>query len=87
MPYLCRIGLHKPLASEVWNGGYFFSRCSRCDQDMIRRPEGEWRTVPPGHHVVWRPVRDRKVAYVVPKTEGRETLPNLLSRVGPTRLE
>ena len=81
MPYLCRLGMHKPVASEIWNAGYYFTRCARCDLDMIRRPEGKWHSVPPGHQVVWRASRDNRVAYVVPKRDGRETLPSLLNQL------
>ena len=51
---LCRLGRHKVAPGEVWNRGYYFSRCERCDADLIRTPSGKWH-VPPGKKVVWRP--------------------------------
>jgi len=85
MKGLCRLGFHKARKSEIWNGGYYFSRCVRCDQDMIRRPDEDWQAVPPGHHIVWRP-GSRRVAYVVPRPDSHEKLPALLGELG-TRVD
>lgn len=54
MSLLCRLGGHTPIPSQIWNCGYYFSRCSVCDCEMIGRG-GRWRAVPRGLQVVWRP--------------------------------
>lgn len=54
-PLLCRFGLHKARPSNIWNDGYYFSSCVRCDQSMLRTPEEKWHVVPRGLRVVWRP--------------------------------
>ncbi len=53
MSLLCALGGHEAGAGEVYNGGYYFSRCKRCDRDMIRSGAA-WQMVPSGHRVVWR---------------------------------
>jgi hypothetical protein len=53
MSLLCAIGGHEAAAGEVYNSGYWFSRCRRCTRDMIRAG-GSWEVVPQGHRVVWR---------------------------------
>lgn len=53
MSILCALGGHEAGAGEVYNCGYWFSRCRRCGRDMLRSGGG-WETVPPGHRVVWR---------------------------------
>jgi hypothetical protein len=52
MSLLCALGGHEAGAGEVYNGGYYFSRCRRCERDMIRCG-GAWQMVPSGHRVVW----------------------------------
>jgi hypothetical protein len=53
MSMLCAIGGHEAGPGEVYNSGYWFSRCRRCGRDMIRAG-GAWEMVPQGHRVVWR---------------------------------
>ncbi|MBV8688368.1 MAG: hypothetical protein JOZ90_15775 [Alphaproteobacteria bacterium] len=53
MSILCAIGGHEAGAGEVYNCGYWFSRCRRCGRDMIRSG-ASWDLVPDGHRVVWR---------------------------------
>ena len=53
MSLLCAIGGHEAGPHEVYNGGYYFSRCRRCERDMIRSGAA-WQMVPSGHRVVWR---------------------------------
>jgi hypothetical protein len=53
MSLLCALGGHEAGAREVYNGGYYFARCRRCERDMIRCG-GAWQMVPSGHRVVWR---------------------------------
>jgi hypothetical protein len=53
MSMLCRLGGHEAAAGEVWNAGYYFSRCRRCGRDMIRAG-ADWQVVPEGHRVVWK---------------------------------
>ncbi|MEA3053186.1 MAG: hypothetical protein QOG72_2089 [Sphingomonadales bacterium] len=53
MSLLCALGGHEAAAGEVYNGGYYFARCRRCESDMIRCGAA-WQMVPSGHRVVWR---------------------------------
>ena len=53
MSLLCALGGHEAGAGEVYNGGYYFARCRRCERDMIRSGAA-WQMVPSGHRVVWR---------------------------------
>jgi hypothetical protein len=53
MSMLCALGGHEAGAGEVYNGGYYFARCRRCQRDMIRCGAA-WQMVPSGHRVVWR---------------------------------
>jgi hypothetical protein len=53
MSILCALGGHEAAANEVYNGGYYFSRCRRCSRDMIRCGAA-WQMVPNGHRVVWK---------------------------------
>lgn len=52
MSLLCALGGHEAAPGEVYNGGYYFARCRRCGDDMIRSGAA-WRMVPKGHRVVW----------------------------------
>lgn len=58
MRMLCLLAGHKPVPSEIWNHGYYFSRCQCCDRELIGRG-GIWRTVPRGYRIVWRPCTER----------------------------
>lgn len=53
MSLLCALGGHEAGPGEVYNGGYYFARCRRCERDMIRCG-ASWQMVPSGHRVVWR---------------------------------
>ena len=53
MSLLCALGGHEAGPGEVYNGGYYFARCRRCQRDMIRCGAA-WQMVPGGHRVVWR---------------------------------
>ena len=53
MSLLCALGGHEAGSGEVYNGGYYFARCRRCERDMIRCGAA-WQMVPSGHRVVWR---------------------------------
>ena len=54
MRLLCLLTKHQPIPSNIWNDGYYFSRCSGCDCEMIGRG-GRWQSIPRGFKVVWRP--------------------------------
>ena len=54
MSILCRLDMHRAVPSNIWNEGFYFSRCSDCGCDMIGRG-GKWQRVPRGYRVVWRP--------------------------------
>jgi hypothetical protein len=53
MGLMCAIGGHEAAPREVYNCGYWFSRCRGCGRDMIRTGAG-WSLVPDGHRVVWK---------------------------------
>jgi hypothetical protein len=53
MSLLCALGGHEAGSDEIYNGGYYFASCKRCDRDMIRSGAA-WQMVPEGHRVVWR---------------------------------
>ena len=56
MSIICRFFAHAPIPSRLWNGGYYFTKCSRCECDLIRRGSS-WTEVPAGYQVVWREVQ------------------------------
>jgi hypothetical protein len=58
MSLLCRLGLHRAAPGEVWNRGWFFSRCRRCGADLVRTAAGKWH-VPKGRRIVWKASRRR----------------------------
>jgi hypothetical protein len=58
MPLMCRLGLHRPAPGEVWNRGYWFTTCVRCQSDLVRTASGRWH-VPEGRKIVWKPKKPR----------------------------
>ena len=54
MNLFCAIGGHEPNETQVYNGGYHFTRCRRCRCDLIRSPKCDWQEVPAGHRVAWK---------------------------------
>ena len=55
---LCRLGRHAAEPGEVWNRGYFFSRCGACGVDLVRTASGRWHE-PKGRKIVWKPRKAR----------------------------
>jgi hypothetical protein len=55
---LCRLGYHRPAPGEIWNRGYYFTRCENCEIDLVRTAAGKWH-VPTGRKVVWKPKTPR----------------------------
>lgn len=56
MNIFCRTGAHSPVASNVWNDGYYFSECARCGREMIKAGGTDrWRPVPKNYRIVWKP--------------------------------
>ena len=53
MALLCSLGFHRPDPDEVWNKGWYFTRCERCGSDLVRTGSGKWH-VPKGRKVVWK---------------------------------
>lgn len=53
MPLLCDLGRHRPEPVARWNNGYYFTRCARCGEDLVRTAYGRWH-VPRGYRVVWQ---------------------------------
>jgi hypothetical protein len=85
MSILCAIGGHEAAAGEVYNCGYWFSRCRRCACDMIRAG-GSWEKVPEGHRVVWRSSGSHSIptdfAHVLPILHPTANLPMVRPRFG-----
>jgi hypothetical protein len=54
MNLLCDLGWHRPAGLPRWNDGYYFSRCGRCGQDLVRTAYQKWH-VPRGYRIVWCP--------------------------------
>ena len=50
----CLLKKHQPAAGEIWNHGFFFSKCSGCGKQLVRRRCSRWEEVPKGFKVVWR---------------------------------
>jgi hypothetical protein len=78
------MGGHEAAAGEVYNGGYYFARCRRCDRDMIRCGAA-WQMVPSGHRVVWRAGRHQHslepdLAAVLPVLHRDSNLPAVRPR-------
>jgi len=42
MAILCTFGRHRPAPDEVWNKGWYFTRCERCGADLVRTGSGKW---------------------------------------------
>lgn len=61
MHIFCRAGRHSARPSTLLNQGLYFSTCSRCDRDMIRRG-ARWTRIGRGFRVVWKPARAVPVA-------------------------
>jgi hypothetical protein len=51
---LCLAGRHRTAASGLWNNGYYFSYCERCNAPLIRSGVGHWKAVPRGLKIVWK---------------------------------
>jgi hypothetical protein len=69
---MCLIGGHAPEKEQTWNEGYFFSRCRRCSQSLIRT-SGRWLATPSGYQVAWKSGRHR---HAIP-SDFRRNLPLL----------
>jgi hypothetical protein len=55
MDLLCRIGRHRRAGTPpVWNNGYWFSNCTRCGCELVRRGGGRWHVPRKGYRVVWK---------------------------------
>jgi hypothetical protein len=50
----CAIGRHLVEDCGIRNGKYEFARCGRCSCDLMRS-NGNWKRVPKGFKVVWKP--------------------------------
>jgi hypothetical protein len=57
MKFLCNLSGHVAAPVSVTNQGFQFSRCARCNHDMIRSTASigaKWKPVPEGFRVDWR---------------------------------
>lgn len=48
----CLAGWHRAEPVVHWNHGYYFTRCRRCGNDLVRTAYSRWK-VPKGYRVVW----------------------------------
>jgi hypothetical protein len=67
MAISCALGRHDVVARGIRNGKYEFGRCLRCACDMMRA-ESDWKRVPRGFKVVWKPAGAERSAGVLPGT-------------------
>ncbi len=58
----CRLLGHKPEPFPRWNDGYYFARCRRCGDQLVRTAYGRWRPLPNGLRIVWSTVRPESLA-------------------------
>lgn len=70
MPLLCELGWHDAIPAARWNEGFYFTKCRRCRQDLVRTAYEGWH-VPNGFRVVWqgRPPGERLSARLVAEPE------------------
>jgi CheY-like chemotaxis protein len=52
MSMICRLKGHDPHPDEICNAGHCFTRCRRCNADLIKQGNA-WHPVPKGHRIVW----------------------------------
>jgi hypothetical protein len=56
MKMRCRLAGHAPGERRASNGKLRFARCRHCGDDLVSSLEGrDWRSVPAGYRVVWKP--------------------------------
>lgn len=53
MTFFCALRGHLPSEDVIANGGYTFSRCTRCSADLVEE-DGRWAPPPRGFRIVWR---------------------------------
>lgn len=53
MNIVCSIAGHAQAPKTVWNAGRHFSRCVRCNVDLVEQ-SGKWAPAPRGFGIVWR---------------------------------
>jgi len=56
MALLCTLSPHRAAPVVLENQGFLFSRCKRCQRDLVCSVSGppSWRAVPDGFRVAWR---------------------------------
>ena len=50
---LCAFSRHRASSRIILNDGYHFSRCLRCNADLVE-VEGGWSAAPRGYRIVWK---------------------------------
>ena len=83
---LCRLRAHVIAPMAQYNQGFFFSRCLRCDRDMIRsdaaRSLSRWKRVPAGFRVT----RHRRLAATPVRRPKPRSFVGDVSRIAGTTL-
>ncbi len=82
---LCAMGWHRPDPVARWNDGYYFTRCLRCGEDLVRTAYSGWQ-VPKGYKVVWqgKPPPGRPSADLVPAQQEPASAPPAAAGLAPT---
>jgi hypothetical protein len=64
MPSVCRFMGHQRPVTGIWNNGYFFSRCPRCGNELIKRGnDRRWKDIPKGYRVQWKPLGEYDIRW------------------------
>jgi len=64
MQSICRILGHQRPSGAVWNNGYFFSHCPRCNAELIKAGDGNrWKDVPKGYRITWKPLGEYDIRW------------------------
>ncbi len=79
------MGWHRPDPVAHWNDGYYFTRCLRCGEDLVRTAYSGWQ-VPKGYKVVWqgKPPPGKPSADLVPAEQEPAAAPAAAS--GPAAM-
>lgn len=80
---ICALAGHEAGSDYVYNSGFHFGRCRRCQRALVRAGP-DWRPVPKGHRIVWKSGRhshslDTDYAGVLPVLHREANLPAVRS--------
>ena len=81
MSILCRLKKHSAVPSLLWNAGFYFSKCARCECDLIRRGD-HWTEVPKGYQVIWKQQRGGPIDWTPWSARDQRLSPRITELVG-----